>query len=122
MEDFETSNVDGRTEGSEEEPRADELDALRRQLAGRAAANAAALARLREALIASDPAIDPAMVAGDSLEEIEGSFAAARAMAERIREAVRREQATGIPAGSGGRAGALPATPFEKIRSGLGGR
>lgn len=77
------------------------------------------LERLREALLASEPALDRSMVTGDSLEELEASFAAARATLTQLREAVRREQAAAVPAGSGGRAAAEPKSAFAKIRDGL---
>lgn len=87
-----------------------------------AAERSAAIGRLREALLATDPAIDPELVRGDSVEELETSFAAARALVARVREAVRLEQAAAIPAGSATRETARPASAFEKIRKGLAGR
>lgn len=80
--------------------------------------NAALLARLREALAATDPALDPALLAGDTLAEVERSYEAAREVLTRMREAVRRETAS-VPAGAPGRAVTLPGTPLEKIRAGL---
>lgn len=108
---------------------AEENAALRGQLAEREAALAEALernrdaaARLREALLAGEPALDPALVSGDSVAEVEASFAAARALLERVREGVRREQAANIPAGAPGRSrGAGAMSAFEKIRAGLAG-
>lgn len=84
-----------------------------------AVADRAALARLRDLLLASDPAIDPALVWGDSIEALEASFVAARAVVARVREAVRREQAAAIPVGAPGRTPTAPVTPLEKIRAGL---
>jgi molybdopterin converting factor small subunit len=78
------------------------------------------LARLREALLASEPGIEPGLVAGDTLEELEASFAAARELLQRMRDAVRQESAAAVPAGAPGRHVASPASPFEKIRAGLG--
>jgi len=77
------------------------------------------LARLREVWLANDPAIPAEMVTGDTLEELEASLAAARELAGRVREQVRRESAMAVPAGAPGRLPAAPATPLEKIRAGL---
>ena len=78
------------------------------------------LDRLRLALAASEPGLDPALVTGDTLEEVEASFAAACGLLSRVREAVRREAAVAVPAGAPGRSAPVTATPFEKIRAGLG--
>ncbi|QFG02891.1 hypothetical protein [Tepidiforma bonchosmolovskayae] len=107
-----------------------ELEELQAQLAERdealAAARAAhdrAVARLREALLASEPALDPALLSGSTVEEVEASFAAAKETLARIREAVRREAAAAIPAGSALRQpGRAALSPLEKIRAGLSGR
>lgn len=82
----------------------------------------AAIARLREALLASEPAIDPALVEGDSLEALEASFASAQAAVSRIREMLRAEMAAAIPAGNTDRRTSIPATALEKIRAGLAAR
>jgi hypothetical protein len=100
----------------EAEPRIDE-DALTEEVPP--AAEQAALGRLRELLLASDPAVDPALVAGDSAEALEASFVAAQAVVARVRESVRRELSAAIPVGAPGRTPAAPATPLEKIRAGL---
>lgn len=108
---------------------AEENAALRGQLAEREAAlaealegNRAAAARLREALLAAEPALDPALVSGESVTEVEASFEAARALLERVREGVRKEQAAHIPAGAPGRIrGNGGMSAFEKIRAGLAG-
>ena len=78
----------------------------------------AAIARLREALLASEPAINPALVGGDSLEALEASFASAQAAVSRIREMLRAEMAAAIPAGNTDRRTSIPATRLEKIRCG----
>jgi hypothetical protein len=79
----------------------------------------AALGRLRSLLLTSDPAVDPALVSGDSVEALEASFVAAQAVVARVRESVRREMAATIPVGAPGRTPTAPATPLEKIRAGL---
>lgn len=77
------------------------------------------LARLRDALLASEPALERSMVTGESIEELEASFAAAKATLGQLREAVRREQAGVVPNGSVGRSGRPVRSAFEKIREGL---
>lgn len=102
------------------------LEALQDQLAEREAelaasreAGRAAIERLKAALIATNPAIDPAMLAGETVDAVEASFAAAAALVERVREQVRRESAASVPAGAPPRAAATPRTAIEKIREGL---
>ena len=102
--------------GSEEPA---ELRELRATLAERDERHHATLDRLRQALLATEPAIDPEMVTGDTLEEVEANFAAALATVARIREALRQERATPIPTGAPGRLAPAPRTALEKIRAGL---
>ena len=90
-------------------PETDVLVALNRDL----------VARYRAALLASDPAIEPELVVGDTADEVEASFAAAQRLVAGIRESVRREQAPSVPAGAPGRATAGPHTAYDKIRAGL---
>ena len=78
------------------------------------------VSRLREALLASEPALEPGMVSGDTLEQVEASFAAATALLAKIRETVAHESLTRVPAGAPGRSAPSPRTAFEKIRDGLG--
>jgi hypothetical protein len=70
---------------------------------------AAALARVRELLAAQVPGLDPALIHGATLDEVEESFAALKKLAA----------PPAVPAGAPGRAVHPPATPFEKIREGL---
>lgn len=86
---------------------------------GAAEANRLLLERLRAALLANEPLIDPAMLRGETAEEMEASFAAARELVARIREAVRKESAPAVPAGAPGRASLRPRGAFAKIRAGL---
>lgn len=104
-----------------------DLTALRAVLEDREAelaiareANRAAVERLRSALAASEPALVPGMLAGDTVEEVEASFAAAKETLARVRERVRQEQALPVGAGAPGRHAPAPLTPLEKIREGLG--
>ncbi len=107
--------------GAQEPEAGDEVAELRAELALRATAHRLALERLRAALLASDLAVAPELVTGESVEAIETSFAVAKAMAGRIREAVRLEQAAAIPGGAVHRAPAAAMTAIEKIRAGLAG-
>ena len=125
----ETANSDKDVPGGEPAttaPPADEAAALREALAAREAeiaardeANQELLTRLRTALLASDPAVAPDLVRATSVDELETSFAAAKAMADRIRQEVRREVAAGVPAGAPVRLATGPAAPIDKIRAGL---
>jgi hypothetical protein len=94
-------------------------DEVEEQLAAARAANADLLERLRLALLASDPGIDPALVTGATVEDVEASFEAARRTVANIRESVRREQTAAIPAGAPGRTSTGPTTAYDKIRAGL---
>lgn len=103
-----------------------ELEALRVALESREAelaaerdSNRVALERLRTAMMTIEPDLTPDMLAGDSVDELEASFAAAVETLGRIRERVRREQLLPVGAGAPGRSGAGPVTALEKIRQGL---
>lgn len=100
---------------------ADELSSeASRELEAARGENAALLGRLRVALAETIAGLDAEAISGESLAEVEASFAAAKAVEEALRRAVARERTAAIPPGAPGRAGYLPATPFEKIRAGLG--
>ena len=88
-------------------------------IASERARHDAVLSRLKDALAASEPGMDAALIAGTTLAEVEESFAAAREVVRRVREDVRREAAAVIPAGAHGRIPAPRLTPFEKIRAGM---
>lgn len=103
-----------------EEPQGDTPIAA--ELAASREAERAAVERLRQALLASEPAIEPSMVTGITVAEIEASFAAAQAVVARLREIVTKETAGRIPPGAPGRARSTARTPFEKIREGLSSR
>ncbi|MEO8540173.1 MAG: hypothetical protein ABI577_10575 [bacterium] len=81
-----------------------------------------AVEKLRRALLATEPALEPAMVSGATVAEVEASFAAAQAVLTRLREMVTKETAGRIPAGAPGRAKSSARSPFEKIREGLANR
>jgi chromosome segregation ATPase len=130
---FEESSVEGKSMAFDELAAQDaalELAELRAQLAERdealeaaRQAHARAIARLREALAAAEPGLDAALLTGETLEEVEASYAAARETVARIREAVRREAAAVIPPGATLRQQHQAAlSALEKIRAGLGRR
>ncbi len=99
----------------------DQRPVLEAALEQERAANQALLARVRGVLLASEPAISPGLVSGDTLAEIEASFAAARETVERARASAAAPPPA-IGAGAPGRLPAPRATPFEKIRQGLSRR
>ncbi len=92
------------------------------QLASERETSRRLVARVREALLASDPDVAPELVQGETLEEIEESFAQAQAVVRRVRERVARETPFAAPAGAPGRLVHTPATALDKIRAGLAGR
>jgi len=93
-------------------------DMLQAALDDFAAREQALLARLRDAILASDPALPPDLVHGATLEELEANAALARAAVRRIRAALAAE-APAVPAGAPGRAAPVAASPWEKIRAGI---
>ena len=81
-----------------------------------------AAARYREALLSASPEVPADMVAGESVEEVEASLAAARQTVSQVRQHLESQaQAGRVPAGAPPRqAPDLSAlTPEEKIRMGL---
>lgn len=95
------------------------LAAREAELAAERGRFAAAITRLKAALAVSEPGLDPALIAGDTVEDVEASFAAAREVLRRLRDDVRREAAAAVPAGGTGRVPVPRMTPFEKIRAGI---
>lgn len=104
---------------SEIEERLAELGA---ELLARTESEQALLTRLRENLIASDPLVDPELVQGSSIVELEESFARAQAIAERLKGIVLQQGVTRVPAGAPGRTRRPVLSAFEKIREGLSAR
>ncbi len=82
------------------------------------ATNNALMERLRDALCATEPTIHAGMIRGETLEEVEASFADAKALVERVRKQVAREAVVVSP-GAPGRQQQVLASPIEKIRAGL---
>mgnify|MGYP000863214809 CR=1 FL=1 len=108
------------TPGAESQPAAE--NPLAAELAASREAERLAVDRLRRTLLASEPAIEPSMVTGTTLAEVEASFAIAQGMVNRLREIVAKETAGRIPPGAPGRARSNARSPFEKIREGLSTR
>ncbi len=73
--------------------------------------DAALLARLKSALAATVPGLDPALITGNTLGEVEHSFEGLKALA--------RPPAAAVPAGAPGRVASPPLSAFDKIRDGL---
>jgi hypothetical protein len=61
----------------------------------------------------------PELVRGATIEDVETSFAAARATLGRLRDELRREEAVRVPAGAPSRTPPQPVSAFDKIRHGL---
>ena len=99
------------------------LAAARAELERQRGLAAGAVARYREAMLAADPDLPPDLVAGASIEEVDASIEAARAMVARVRERVeaRRPQGRGFPAGAPARepGGLTHLTARQKIAAGL---
>lgn len=85
-----------------------------------AAVHQSAAGRLRALLLAGDPDVPEELVTGETMDEVEASFAEAQALVARVREAVGASApAAAVSAGAPGRVTVQPRTPFEKIRAGL---
>ncbi|MGE5595523.1 MAG: hypothetical protein ACM3S1_05750 [Hyphomicrobiales bacterium] len=81
------------------------------------------LDRVRAAMLTAEPDIDPDLVQGATLAELEASFESARELVSRIRKRVAGQLAASVPAGAPGRAAPpAPASAMEKIRAGLAAR
>ena len=115
-------------EGEMHDALEDALTEAQRALEAQREATHAALGRYREALLAAEPDLPPDLVAGDTLEDVDASVAAARQAVARIRERlaaeVRESPSRGFPVGSPSRGAhstrALPRA--EKIAAGLSER
>lgn len=92
---------------------------LQQELEASRTTERAAVERLRQALLSTEPALDPSMVHGSTADEVEASFAAAQGVLNKLREVVAKETAGKVPAGAPGRSRFHARTPFEKIREGL---
>jgi hypothetical protein len=110
-------------DGAALEERRAEIAALRAELEQERERSRAALGRYREAALVAEPGLPPDLVAGDTLDELEESLAAARRTVASIRERLAvEEQGRGFPAGAPARARPSTAglSAQEKIAMGLG--
>jgi hypothetical protein len=89
------------------------------ELLARTESEQALLTRLRQTLIESDPLVDPDLVQGSTIADLEESFARAQAIAERLKGIVLQQGVTRVPAGAPGRGKRQFLSSFEKIREGL---
>lgn len=84
-----------------------------------------AAARYRELVVRSEPSLPPDLIAGDTVDAIDASLAAAREVAARVRSHIEAQaHASRVPAGAPQRTGPDLAamTPDEKINYGLAQR
>ncbi len=98
------------------------LEELGAELLAKTESEQELLGRLRQTLIESDPLVDPELVQGATIAELEESFARAQAIAERLKGIVLQQGVTRVPAGAPGRAKRPFLSSFEKIREGLKAR
>ena len=106
------------------------LTEAQQALAAQREATRAALGRYREALLAAEPDLPPDMVAGETLEAVDASVAAARQTVARIRERMAASAvpgaapSRGFPVGAPARGGhsTRGLTAAEKIAAGLSER
>jgi hypothetical protein len=96
-----------------------ELRAREADLERRDAEQSTVLDRYRAALAASDPDVTVDDITGETLEEIDTSFAAFRDLALRVRAARTPVPPVAAPAGPLSRRRRGPVTAFDKIKAGL---
>ena len=111
---------------TELEKRLESEEELRREgeekLSGVQKSLAQAVSRYRSNLLAEMPEAPESMVHGQTVDEVDESFAKAKELVERVRRGVEERMAQGrLPAGSPARSGAdfSSLSPLEKIRSAL---
>ncbi len=103
--------------------RTGQLHDREQELAERGARERTILNRYREALAVSQPELIAADITGDTLEELDASFEAAKDFAARVgASTAASETVVNVPAGAPGRPETAPVTSFEKIRDGLATR
>lgn len=116
------TEVPGEESAAGEQAIEQRLEELGAELLARTESEQELLARLRQTLIDSDPLVDPELVQGASIAELEESFARAQGIAERLKGIVLQQGVTRVPAGAPGRTRRPFLSPFEKIREGLSAR
>lgn len=99
------------------DPIEEEVARLRSTLEERDASDRDNLERYRTALLATDPALTADLLAGDTFDEVDASFAAARELVARLRNEAAAAQ--DVPPGAPGRSANPPTSSFDKIRKGL---
>jgi hypothetical protein len=108
---------------AEQAAQAEELAAARLQLDAERAQTRAAVGRYRDAVLAAEPELPPELVAGETLDEVDGSLDAARRAVAQIRErlTVEEQASGGFFAGAPARSGPTSAGMWtaEKIVAGL---
>jgi len=100
-------------------------DALGSELESAGERERAAAERYRELVVRSEPALPAELIAGESIDAIEASVDAARALVGRVRSQLEAQaQAGRVPAGAPPRSGPdmSALTPEQKIRYGLAQR
>jgi multidrug resistance efflux pump len=102
-----------------------DLAAVRSQLDEQETGARRAAERFRELVLEADPLLPPALITGDTIEEIDAAVRRARDAASHVRERLQnRDRDARVPAGSPARGGPDVAgmTPEQKIRYGLAQR
>ncbi|HYM15281.1 MAG TPA: hypothetical protein VEZ14_06950 [Dehalococcoidia bacterium] len=104
---------------------ADEAAALRAQLETATGGLRTAAERYRDLVVTTEPALPAELIAGDSVDAIDASVAAARAMVGRVRSHIEAQaRAAHVPAGAPPRSAPdlSTMTPEQEIRHGLAAR
>jgi hypothetical protein len=104
---------------NDQDQRHGDIAELEAQLIARTESEQELLRRLRQAMVDADPEVDPELVQGSTLAELEASYARAQENAERMRGIILPQGVQRVPAGAPGRVRSIPRTAFEKIREGL---
>jgi chromosome segregation ATPase len=102
-----------------------DLSSMRALLEEAAERERDAAARYRELVLRTEPALPPDLVAGETIDAVDASLAAAREIAGRVRSHIEAQAQTArVPAGAPHRAGpdTSAMTPEQKIRYGLAQR
>ena len=120
-----TLRDDVRAAGEAASAAAAESSALRDQLGEAERRMRTSAERYRDLVVRTEPALPAELIAGDTVEDVDASVEAARAMVSRVRSHIEAQaQAARVPAGAPPRSapdlGAL--SPEQKIRYGLSRR
>jgi chromosome segregation ATPase len=120
-----TLRDDVRSSGEAAALAAAESAALRERLADAESRMRTSAERYRDLVVRTDPALPAELIAGETVDDVDASVEAARAMVSRVRSHIEAQaQAARVPAGAPPRAapdvGAL--SPEQKIRYGLSRR